>query len=240
MASAGLRGRRPQAASPLQPPSPPSPSQSSLMSPPPPPIEDTTACGIRLRRDLVAGTLSQEAQQALVRMSQVRKGLVSDPVPLSVRKAIVNARLNPGLKSVLISELLQTSSAPPRTNPGPPRRSPTMDSPDVLPDHLRPQQSMPEPASPVPKKVFRMRRSKPSEQLGRPASTHEVGSGSRLAHGNPDRPNAISSSSLGPTGNPNLNAPSSSRGPMSAGTANSLGSRDEWPGGVHGGTSQGS
>lgn len=103
------------------------PSTSGSLQPPQPKrtaIRDDAASGLALRESLFAGTLSAEAQHALMHMGSLRQGLIGRPVPHEVRKAVVTTPMNSNLRAVLLSEISLASSismqvaSPGQTTPG--------------------------------------------------------------------------------------------------------------------------
>ncbi|KAI0136217.1 hypothetical protein BJ170DRAFT_2170 [Xylariales sp. AK1849] len=75
------------------------------------PIMDDIESGRRLRRSLVDGTLSAEAQHALMTKPQLRIGLVGCPVAVNVSRAIISGPMNSGLRPLLLSELHKVSNS---------------------------------------------------------------------------------------------------------------------------------
>lgn len=78
-------------------------------------IRNDAASGSALRESLFNGTLSAEAQHALMHMGSLRQGLIGRPVPHEVRKAVVTAPMNSNLRAVLLSEINLASSVPMQT-----------------------------------------------------------------------------------------------------------------------------
>ena len=84
-----------------------------------PVIRNDAASGSALRESLFSGTLSAEAQHALMHMSSLCQGLIGRPVPHEVRKAVVTTPMNSNLRGVLLSEISLASSVPMQTaSPG--------------------------------------------------------------------------------------------------------------------------
>ncbi|KAF7516215.1 hypothetical protein G7054_g14249 [Neopestalotiopsis clavispora] len=70
-------------------------------------FQDHFSGGRALRPALISGTLSEAAQEALLQMSELRRGLLQDYPPEVNRRAIEGARLMPGLRELFHRELSQ-------------------------------------------------------------------------------------------------------------------------------------
>lgn len=70
-------------------------------------FQDHFSGGRALRPALISGTLSEAAQEALLQMSELRRGLLQDYPPEVNRRAIEGARLMPGLRELFNRELSQ-------------------------------------------------------------------------------------------------------------------------------------
>ncbi|KAK9792801.1 hypothetical protein SCARD494_06669 [Seiridium cardinale] len=69
------------------------------------PIQNNFNSGRALRRAFADGTLSSEAEYALMHMAELRRGLIQHPIPSDVRNAITKGDIAPGLRPILLTEL---------------------------------------------------------------------------------------------------------------------------------------
>lgn len=236
---------------------PPAPSPHSPPRPASPAMQDTVACGIGLREAFVAGTLSQEVQRSLLLMDELRKGLISDPLPPNVHLAIINNKYNPELKAILVTELQHAGVANPsgllrdQQQPvvaGSPnsalyRSDSEGSSLEAGGPNMRAFFAVTHPDTttveqPAPKKVYTMKRSKASEQLSRRATVQGALATPLERTVSRDRSNAASALPLDSSHPAKIRGDSTPSTPWSAqgsGTARGPGSTNITPSGKQNG-----